>query len=65
MLSRRTVPGVRMAGLKQAARLAGESFGHEDDILSVSQDRLMARLAWAAAAVVAIAGLAIVAMRFA
>lgn len=64
MVSRRTVPGVRMAGLKQAARLAGESFGHEDDVLAVPRDRLSSRVLWAVSALIAIGGLAMVALRF-
>ena len=63
MVSRRTVAGVRRAGLKQAARLAGESVGHEDVVLAVPRDRLSSRVLWAVSALVAICGLALVALR--
>ena len=65
MVSRSRVPDVKAAGLKQAARLAGESFGHEDDVLAVPAARLTSRWLWAIAAAAAALGLVMVALRLA
>jgi hypothetical protein len=54
-----------MAGLQRAARLAGESFGHED-LAPLPRLRFFARqpwLWWLAAALAAVAGLAVLNLR--
>ena len=59
--SRQSVPVAGIAGLQRAARLAGESFGHEDVIgrpLSAS-DPHASRWLWWLAAAAASAGLAV------
>ncbi len=66
MVSRSSVPKIRLAGLERAARFAGESFGYEE--LSGFETRRDAETAqlrrlWWAAAVIALIGLAIVALR--
>jgi len=64
--SRSAVPKIRIAGLERAARFAGESFAYEE--LSGFETRQDAQTAqsrrlWWAAAIVALIGLAIVALR--
>ncbi len=66
MASRSAVPKIRIAGLERAARFAGESFAYEE--LSGFETRQDAQTAqsrrlWWAAAIVALIGLAIVALR--
>ncbi|KRE12907.1 hypothetical protein ASE66_20725 [Bosea sp. Root483D1] len=66
MASRSAVPKIRIAGLERAARFAGESFAYEE--LSGFETRQGAEAAqlrrlWWAAAIVALIGLAIVALR--
>lgn len=60
-MSRHSVPKVGMAGLQQTARLAGESFGHED--LSPSPRlrhvTLQPSLWWLAAAVAGLVALSL------
>lgn len=60
MASRRSVPVTGIAGLQRAARLAGESFGHEDVVgaaLTPGEGNA-ARWLWWVAAIAASAGLA-------
>jgi hypothetical protein len=61
------VPSVRVAGLERAARLAGESFGHEEtgpaaplDLAAFHPSRW---LAWLAAGLAAVAGLLVLSTR--
>ena len=66
MASRSAVPKIRIAGLERAARFAGESFAYEE--LSGFERRHDAEAAqlrrlWWAAAIVALIGLSIVALR--
>lgn len=66
MASRSAVPRIRIAGLERAARLAGESFAYEE--LSGFERRHDAettqlRRLWWAAAIIALIGLAVVALR--
>lgn len=66
MASRSAVPKIRIAGLERAARFAGESFAYEE--LSGFEQRrdtetVQLRRLWWAAAIVALIGLAIVALR--
>lgn len=58
--SRRSVPITGIAGLQRTARLAGESFGHEDVVGAslIAPDSGSARWLWWVAAVAASAGLA-------
>lgn len=66
MASRSAVPKVRIAGLERAARFAGESFAYEElSGFSPRQDTEAAQLRrlWWGAAIVALIGLAIVALR--
>ncbi len=58
--SRQSVPVAGIAGLQRAARLAGESFGHEDVIGAplTAADPHGSRWLWWLAAVAASAGLA-------
>ncbi len=58
--SRQSVPVAGIAGLQRAARLAGESFGHEDVIGTplAAPDLHAARWLWWLAAIAASAGLA-------
>lgn len=66
MASRSAVPKIRLAGLERAARFAGRSFAYEEfsgfetppDVESAQLRRL-----WWIAAIVAVIGLAIVALR--
>lgn len=59
--SRQSVPVAGIAGLQRAARLAGESFGHEDVIGAplTASDPQASRWLWWLAAVAASAGLAV------
>ncbi len=59
--SRQSVPVAGMAGLQRAARLAGESFGHEDVIGTplATNDPHGSRWLWWLVAVTASAGLAV------
>ncbi|WP_293809739.1 hypothetical protein [uncultured Bosea sp.] len=59
--SRQSVPVAGIAGLQRAARLAGESFGHEDVIGTplATADLHASRWLWWLAAVAASAGLAV------
>jgi len=64
--SRSAVPKIRIAGLERAARFAGESFAYEElSGFETRQDAEAAQLRrlWWAAAIVALIGLAIVALR--
>ncbi|AZO77315.1 MULTISPECIES: hypothetical protein [unclassified Bosea (in: a-proteobacteria)] len=66
MASRSAIPKIRIAGLERAARFAGESFAYEE--LSGFERRHDAettqlRRLWWAAAIVALIGLAVVALR--
>lgn len=66
MASRSAVPKIRIAGLERAARFAGESFAYEE--LSGFERRhdaetVQLRRLWWAAAIVAVIGLAVVALR--
>lgn len=66
MASRSAVPRIRLAGLERAARFAGESFAYEElSGFERRQDAETAQLRrlWWVAAVVAVIGLAIVALR--
>ncbi len=58
--SRQSVPVAGIAGLQRAARLAGESFGHEDVIGTPlpTTDLHASRWLWWLAAIAASAGLA-------
>lgn len=60
MVSRRSGPVTGIRGLQRAARLAGESFGHEDAVgTSLTQaEGGSARWLWWAMAIAASAGLA-------
>ena len=62
MASRHSVPITGIAGLQRAARLAGESFGHED-VVGASAARATewqsSRWLWWVAAIAASAGLAV------
>lgn len=66
MVSRSSVPKIRLAGLERAARFAGESFGYEE-LSSFETHRdaetTQLRRLWWAAAIVALIGLTIVALR--
>ena len=59
--SRQSVPVAGIAGLQRAARLAGESFGHEDVIGApmATNDPYGSRWLWWLVAVTASAGLAV------
>lgn len=60
VVSRRSVPDMRMTGLKRAAQLAGEAFGHEDALMATeSTDWHATRWLWWTAALLAAAGLAV------
>ncbi|CAH1648084.1 conserved hypothetical protein [Hyphomicrobiales bacterium] len=61
MASRRSVPNTGIAGLQRVARLAGESFGHEDVVgpSLIAPESGAARWLWWAAAIAASAGLAV------
>lgn len=66
MASRSAVPNIRIVGLERAARFAGEAFAYEE--LSSAETRHDAESAqlrrlWWGAAIVALIGLAIVALR--
>lgn len=66
MASRSTVPKVCIAGLERAARFAGEAFAYEEcSGLELRRDAEAAQLRrlWWAAAIVALIGLALVALR--
>lgn len=66
MASRSAVPKIRIAGLKRAARFAGESFAYEELPAFAPRHEAEAaqlRRLWWAAAIVALIGLAIVALR--
>lgn len=58
--SRRSVPVTGIASLQRTARLAGESFGHEDVVGTslLTSDIGSARWLWWAVAIAASAGLA-------
>ena len=66
MASRSAVPKIRIAGLERAARFAGESFAYEElscfELRPDTESAQLGRLWWAAA-IVALIGLAIVALR--
>jgi len=59
--SRQSVPVAGIAGLQRTARLAGESFGHEDVIGTplAATDAHSSRWLWWLAAIAASAGLAV------
>ncbi|MGO4174816.1 hypothetical protein [Bosea sp. TAF32] len=59
VVSRRSVPVTGIAGLQRAARLAGESFGHEDVIGAplTQAESHAGRWLWWLAAIAASAGL--------
>jgi len=59
--SRRSVPVTGIAGLQRTARLAGETFGHEDVVGSslIAPENGAARWLWWVAAVAAAAGLTV------
>lgn len=63
---RSSVPGIRVAGLERAARLAGEAFGHEElgrlDQLRLAQTPSTRRV-WAAVALLSVIGLSLLALR--
>ncbi|MGX1788792.1 hypothetical protein ACWIGM_18740 [Bosea sp. NPDC055332] len=66
MASRSAVPKIRIAGLERAARFAGESFAYEE--LSGFETRhdveaAQLRRLWWGAAIVALLGLVVVALR--
>ncbi len=66
MASRSALPKIRIAGLERAARFAGESFAYEE--LSGFERRhdtetVQLRRLWWGAAIVALIGLAAVALR--
>ena len=63
--TRRSVPSIRIAGLQRAARLAGESFGHEDlpSLPRLRRAALQPSLWWLVAALAAISGLAALSLR--
>lgn len=66
MASRTVVPKIRLAGLERAARHAGEAFAYEElpglpDAGEAEAAQL--RRLWWAAAVIALAGLVILALR--
>ncbi|WP_186421223.1 hypothetical protein [Bosea sp. CS1GBMeth4] len=65
MASRSAVPKIRLAGLERAARFAGESFAYEELAGGGRQDAETAQLRrlWWIAAIVAVIGLAVVALR--
>lgn len=65
MASRSAVPKIRLAGLERAARFAGESFAYEELSGGGRQDAETAQLRrlWWIAAIVAVIGLAVVALR--
>ncbi len=66
MVSRSAVPKIRSAGLERAARFAGEAFAYEElSGLETRQDAESAQLRWLwwGAAIVALIGLALVALR--
>ena len=64
--SRSATPRIRITGLERAARFAGESFAYEElsgfEVRQDAEARQLRRLWWAAA-VVALIGLALVALR--
>lgn len=66
MASRSAIPKIRIAGLERAARFAGESFAYEElsgfERRHDAEARQLRRLWWAAA-IVAVIGLAVVALR--
>lgn len=58
--SRQSVPVAGIAGLQRAARLAGESFGHEDVVGSIGHaEAVSSRWLWWLAAFAASTGLAV------
>lgn len=63
--SRQPVPSIRMAGLQRAARLAGESFGHEDlpSLPRLRHAMFQPSLWWLIATLAAISGLAALSLR--
>lgn len=66
MTSRSAVPKIRIAGLERAARFAGESFAYEElSGFNPRRDNEAAQLRplWWIAAIIALIGLAIVALR--
>lgn len=68
VVSRQSVPGVRLAGLERAARFAGESFGHEDATFSGNDTRRSARAGtrlglWLVTSMAAVAGLLAIGLR--
>ena len=66
MVSRSAVPKIRCAGLERAARFAGEAFAYEElSGLETRPDAESAQLRWLwwGAAIVALIGLALVALR--
>lgn len=67
VVSRQSVPGVRIAGLERAARFAGESFGHEEATFSVAENRVGGSAAvrlglWITTSLAAVAGLSAIGM---
>lgn len=66
MASRSAVPKIRIAGLERAARFAGEAFAYEElsgPEMRQDADTAHLRRLWWAAAVIALIGLALVALR--
>lgn len=65
MTLRHPAPNMGMAGLQRAARLAGESFGHEDISASpgLHPAALTSSLWWFAAALAGTAGLVALSLR--
>ncbi len=66
MASRSAVPKIRIAGLERAARFAGEAFAYQElSSVETRHDAESAQLRrlWWGAAIVALIGLAIVALR--
>lgn len=66
MALRSSVPGIRVAGLERTARLAGESFGHEE-LGRLDQLRLVptqsARWLWGIVVLMSVIGLSLLALR--
>lgn len=65
VVSRQSVPAVRIAGLERAARCAGESFGHEEATFSVAENKAgtATRLGlWIATSLAAVGGLSAIGM---
>ena len=66
VVSRQSVPAVRMTGLERAARFAGESFGHEEATFSLAENKAGAGATklglWIATSLAAVAGLSAIGM---